>query len=138
MDQATEIWARLESSGLAYVIASELKPGMMISIEGQVYEVLDVESKADAAKMGGVVKATLRGLYTSCLLENHFRPQERLQQLELRRHNMEFLYSSEDTSTLMDPVTFEQVEITSEMIGPAEPFLQPGMKLPVDSLRASR
>ncbi len=114
------------------VIASELRPGMVIRSEGQVYKVLDVESKAGAAKMGGVVKATLSNLHTSRLLENHFRPQERLEDLELERCNMEFLYSGEGSSTFMNPVTFEQVEIASEMIGPAENFLQPGMELPVD------
>ena len=63
------------------VIASELKPGMVIRSEGQVYKVLDVESKAGAAKMGGVVKATLSNLHTLRLLENHFRSQERLEEL---------------------------------------------------------
>ncbi len=114
------------------VIASDLKPGMVIRSDGQVYKVLEVESKAGAAKMGGVVKATLSNLQTSRLLENHFRPQERLQDCELERQNMEFLYSDEANSTFMNPVSFEQVEIANEMIGPAEEFLQPGMELAVD------
>ena len=74
------------------VIASELRPGMVIRFEGQVYKVLDVDSKAGAAKMGGVVKAWLSNLRTARLLEHHFRPQERLEDLELERHNMEFLF----------------------------------------------
>ena len=114
------------------VIASELKPGMVIRSEGQVYKVLDVESKAGAAKMGGVVKVTLSNLHSARMLEQHFRPQERLEDLELERHNMEFLYSGDDSSTFMNPVTFEQVEIASEMMGPAEKFLQPEMELPVE------
>ena len=114
------------------VIASELRPGMVIRSEGQVYKVLDVESKAGAAKMGGVVKATLSNLHSARMLEQHFRPQERLEDLELERHNMEFLYSGEDGVTLMNPVTFEQVEIASEMIGAAEKFLTPEMTLPVE------
>src|SRR5208283_5475088 len=113
------------------VIASELKPGMVIRSEGQVFKVLEVEAKAGAAKMGGVVKAALSNLHTSRLLAHHFRPQERLEELELERHNMEFLYSGEGSLTFMNPVTFEQVEIPSEMIGPAENFLQSGMELPV-------
>jgi len=36
------------------VTASELHEGMMIRIEGQIYKVLEVESKARAAKTGGV------------------------------------------------------------------------------------
>ena len=114
------------------VIASELRPGMVIRSEGQLYKVLDVESKAGAAKMGGVVKASLSNLHTARMLDQHFRPQERLEDLELERHNMEFLYSGDDAVTFMNPVTFEQVEIAREMIGAAEKFLQPEMELPVE------
>ena len=114
------------------VIASELRPGMVIRFEGQVYKVLDVESKAGAAKMGGVVKVSLSNLHSGRMLDQHFRPQERLEDLELERHNMEFLYSSDDGVTFMNPVTFEQIEIAREMIGSAEPFLKPEMELPVE------
>jgi elongation factor P len=114
------------------VIASELRPGMVIRFEGQVYKVLDVESKAGAAKMGGVVKASLSNLHSGRLLDQHFRPQERLEDLELERHNMEFLYSGDDGVTFMNPVTFEQVEIAREMIGAAEKFLTPEMEIPVE------
>ena len=114
------------------VIASELRPGMVIRFEGQVYKVLDVESKAGAAKMGGVVKASLSNLHSGRMLDQHFRPQERLEDLELERHNMEFLYSGDDGVTFMNPVTFEQVELPREMIGSAEPFLKPEMELPVE------
>ncbi|HYV73242.1 MAG TPA: elongation factor P [Candidatus Binatia bacterium] len=114
------------------VIASELRPGMVIRFEGQVYKVLEVESKAGAAKMGGVVKATLSNLHSGRMLDQHMRPQERLEDLELERHNMEFLYSGDNGLTFMNPVTFEQVEIAREMLGPAEKFLQPEMELPVE------
>ena len=114
------------------VIASELRPGMVIRFEGQVYKVLDVESKAGAAKMGGVVKASLSNLHSERMLDQHFRPQERLEDLELERHNMEFLYSGDDGVTFMNPVSFEQIELPREMIGAAEKFLTPEMEIPVE------
>ena len=114
------------------VIASELRSGMVVRFEGQAYRVLDVEAKAGAAKMGGVVKAKLSNVHSGRELEHHFRPQEKLEESELERQNMEFLYSGEGSSTFMNPVSFEQVEIPSEMLGSAEPFLQPAMALPVE------
>ena len=114
------------------VIASELRPGMVIRFERQVYKVLDVESKSGAAKMGGVVKASLSNLHSGRMLDQHFRPQEKLEDFELERHNMEFLYSGDDGVTFMNPVTFEQVEIAHEMIGRTEKFLTPEMTLPVE------
>jgi translation elongation factor P/translation initiation factor 5A len=42
--------------------AGELKEGMVIRIEGQIYRVLEAESKAGTAKLGGVVKTKLRAI----------------------------------------------------------------------------
>ena len=47
------------TQGVIMVIASELKEGTEIRIDGRIYKVLEVESKAGAAKLGGVVKTKL-------------------------------------------------------------------------------
>ena len=114
------------------VIASELREGMVIRIEGQIYKVLEVESKAGAAKMGGVVKTKLINVRSDRMWEPHFRPQERLEELELDRRMMEFLYADGDTCTFMRPDTFEQMEVPGAILGPAKVFLQPGMEVPVE------
>jgi len=114
------------------VIATELRAGMAVRIEGQVYKVLEVEAKAGAAKLGGVVKTKMSNVISGRMWEPHFRPQERLEDLELERRNMEFLYSDEDNCNFMDPQSFEQVEVPLALISPAEKFLQAGMQLPVE------
>jgi elongation factor P len=114
------------------VIASELRAGMVLRIEGQVHKVIEVESKAGAAKMGGVVKAKLINVRSGRMWEPHFRPQERLEELQLDRHMMEFLYSDGDTCTFMHPDTFEQIQVPGAILGAAKGFLQPGMELPVE------
>jgi elongation factor P len=114
------------------VIATDLKPGMAVRIEGQVYKVLEVEAKAGTAKLGGVVKAKLSNVVSGRMWEPHFRPQERLEDLELDRRNMEFLFADADNCTFMDPQSFEQVEVPLALVGPAVKFFQPGMELPVE------
>jgi elongation factor P len=114
------------------VLASELKEGMVIRIEGQICRVLSVESKAGAAKTGGVVKTKLSDVRSGRMWEPHFRPQERMEELALERSNMEFLFSEGDTCTFMHPDTFEQVEIPNAVLGLAAKFMQPGMELPVE------
>jgi len=114
------------------VNASDLKQGMVLRIEGQVYKVLEVEAKAGAAKLGGVVKTKLSNVATGRLWEPHFRPQERLEDLELQRQTMEFLFDDADTCTFMNPENFEQVEVPRALVGASAPLLQPGMRLPVE------
>ena len=113
-------------------IASELRTGMAIRIEGQVFKVLEVESRAGAAKMSGVVKTKLINARTGRMSEPHFRPQERLEDLQLERRMMEFLYADDENCTFMRPDTFEQVEVPAVMMGSAIGFLQSGMELPVE------
>jgi elongation factor P len=110
--------------------ASELTDGMVIRVEGQVYRVLRVESKAAAAKLGGVVKAELSNVVTGRLWEARFRPQEHVEELQVERRNMEFLFRQGETSTFMDPRTFEQVEVPSELLVVAVSFLQSGTTIP--------
>lgn len=114
------------------VSASELAEGMVVRVEGQVYRVLEVESKAAAAKLGGVVKAELGNVTTGRLWEARFRPQERLEDLPVERRNMEFLFREGDFCTFMDPSTFEQVEVSSEILGPGVNFLQSGAGIAVE------
>lgn len=114
------------------VIASELRSGMVIRIEGEIYKVLEVEAKAGAAKMGGVVKSKLSNVRSARLWEPHFRPQERLEDLELERHMMEFLFAQGESCTFMNPNTYEQIEIPNSVLGMGHKFLQSGMALPVE------
>jgi elongation factor P len=112
--------------------AADLKEGMVIRIEGQLYRVLEAESKAGAAKLGGVVKTKLSNIRSGHLWEPHFRPQERLEEVLLERRILEFVFSTGDTCTFMSPQSFEQLEVPKSVLGPAGNFLQSGMQLPVE------
>jgi elongation factor P len=114
------------------VLASQLRQGMAVRIEGQIYKIVECEVKAGAGQQGGVVKAKLRSTASDRLWEPHFRPDEKLEDLTLERQTMEFLYADRDSCTFMNPVTFDQVEVPRAVLGPAERFLKEGMKLPVE------
>jgi len=117
---------------LLVTIAAELKAGMVIRIEGQVYRVLEIAAKAGAAQLGGVVKTRLSNVRSGRLWETHFRPLERFEEVELERHMMEFLFAEGDTYTFMRPDTFEQIEVPGTILGLGATFLQPGMELPIE------
>lgn len=112
--------------------ASELREGMVVRIEGQIYKVIEVEARAGAAKMGGVVKSKLLNVRTSRIWEPHFRPQERLEELAIERRRMEFLFAQGDRSTFMDPENFEQIEVPERTLGSAANFLEAGMEVWVE------
>ena len=113
-------------------IASGLAEGKVIRVEGQIYRVLKVETKAAAAKLGGVVKAELSNVATGRLWEARFRPQEHVEELEVERRNMEFLFREGERATFMDLGTFEQIEVPVELLGVAVNFLQSGATVPLE------
>ena len=114
------------------VIASELKSGMVLRIEREIYKVLEAEFKAGAAKLTGVVKTKLSNVTTGSMWEQHFRPQERLEDVHLEQRTLEYLFSDADSCTFMNPENFEQVEVPRAIVGAAEKFLQSGMLLSVE------
>ncbi len=114
------------------IIASQLRQGMAIRIDGEIYKVLESEAKAGGGQAGGVVKTKLQNAISGRMWEPHFRPDERLEDLELDRSTMEFLYSDADNVVLMNPESFEQVEVPLASLGGSAQLLQSGMRLPVE------
>ena len=111
------------------VTASELREGMALRIEGQIYRVVEVEARSGAAKMAGTVRTRLSNVRSGRVWEQHFRPLERLENLELERRKVEFLYGNGSTCTFLRLDSFEQVELPSESLGLTEKFLQPGTEV---------
>ena len=58
--------------------------------------------------------------------------QERVEDLELQRRRMAFLYSDGTSCVFQRLDTFDQVEIPVVALGTAEKFLQPGIEIPVE------
>jgi len=114
--------------------ASEVKSGMILQIEKTLYKVLSSEYHMSGGKMGGVVHIKLKELRTSLLLERKFRPEEKLNHAELERKTMEFLYRDTEGYYMMDPDTYEQIQLERHLLEAFHPFLQPNMKLPVEFL----
>jgi elongation factor P len=114
------------------VSASQLRAGMLIRTEGQLYKVLLAEYHPGQGRMGGVAHTRLKNLSTGTLWEHSFRADLRFEQVEASRVPMTFLYSDSTLATFMDPGTFEQVAIAVSLIGPQAALLQPDMQVTVE------
>jgi elongation factor P len=116
------------------VYASQLRSGMAIRFDGQTYKVLVANYHPGQGKMGGVAQARLRNLVTGSILEQNFRADLKLEEVSIEKHSMEFLYSDGDQCYFMNPQTFEQVNLSSVLLGPQAQFLKAEMQLPVEFL----
>ena len=114
------------------VIASQLRPGMVLKIGEDIFKVFEYTYNLGQGKMPGSVHTRAHHVVRGTLKEFRFRPEERLEDTQLQRQDMDFLYADADSVTFMNPDTFEQVAISREAIGAATQFLQAEMKVPVE------
>lgn len=114
------------------VVAAQLRPGTIVKVGGDLLKVVESTHHVGQGKMPGSVHAKLRHVLKGTLKELRFRPEEKLEDLQLDKQEMEFLYADAETATFMNPNTFDQVSIPLEALGAAEKYLKPEMTVPVE------
>ncbi len=113
------------------VEASELKPGMVVMLEGELHSVASAGYHAGGGQQGSAVFARVKGVKTGHIRELRLHPGDRLEEVALDHKEMEYLYTDGVAFYFMDPGTFEQISLPSETMGAYESFLQPNMRIPV-------
>ena len=114
------------------VAASQLRPGMVLKVGDDLLKVVDSDFHVGQGKMPGSVHTKLRHVRKGTFKELRWRPEERLEDVQLEKQGMEFLYSDAEAASFMNPETFDQVSIPLEAIGAAARFLRPQMEVPVE------
>ncbi len=101
-------------------------------VEGDLFRVVEAARHMGSAQQKGLVYLKMRNLRTGALVERRLRPDEEVQEVELERRLMEYLYTDGEAFYFMDLETYDQVAIPAAMIGELEVFLQPNQRLPVE------
>jgi len=114
------------------VVASQLRAGMAIRYEGQLYRVLIADYHPGQGKMGGVTHARLKNLTTGALWEHSFRSDLKLEDLAVEKQFMDFLYADGELCYFMNPENYEQVAVPAAVIGEQARLLQPDMRVAVE------
>ena len=89
------------------IIASQLRSGMAIRYEGQVYKVLAAEYTSGQGKMGGITHTHMRNLETGTQWDHGFRPDLKLEEVSLEKAPMDFLYRDGEQCVFMHPESFQ-------------------------------
>lgn len=114
------------------VNASELSVGMVVKHEGGLFRIIASDSHSAGGQLGKMVHTRARNIATGHIKEWRFRPEERLDNVQLERVEWEYLYSDNDLFYFMDPKTFEQFPLGRDMIGEYERLLSPNIRVSVE------
>ncbi len=116
------------------VLASEVKEATALQLDGKIWKVLEVVHHAGSGQMHGFIELKLKDVRFGHFADRRFKHTEHLDDIDLRKRQMEYLYSDNDASYFMDPETFEQVNVARAAIGTAVKFMKEGMKITVELL----
>ena len=98
------------------VNVNDIKNGMTVEDEGNLYQVLDF-SHVKPGKGAAFVKMKLKNLRTGAIVEKTYNSSVKLAKAMVQRKPMQYLYQAGDSYSFMDMNTYEQVELNANQIG---------------------
>lgn len=93
--------------------SNELKPGVTILYENNIYVVQDF-SQNKTARSAMVVKVKVRNLRTGANVELSFGAGDKVKKAHIDKKEMQYLYDAGEGLMFMDTETYEQIEIPKE------------------------
>jgi len=111
--------------------ATQLRKGMIIKLEGELYRVVEAVHIAPG-NWKACVQTKLRHLKNQNLIDYRFRSEDRVEQAILEEVPMEFLYQDGNDFVFMNLETFEQLSLNEELIGDAVNYLVPNVVFTIE------
>lgn len=95
-----------------------------------VHLVVDFQH-VNPGKGSAFIRTSLKNVQTGKVIDNTFKVGEAVNPVELDRANMQYLYSDDSGYHFMDNESFEQMDISSDLIGDNGQFLTEGQEVVV-------
>ena len=112
------------------ISTSDFRTGTTVTIDGDAWQVIDFQH-VKPGKGAAFVRAKIRNLCTGAVIERTFNPADKMPKAHIERREVEYLYESDGVYTFMDLETFEQSELTKEVLGSALNFIKENNKIAI-------
>ncbi len=107
------------------VIANEIRKGNAVRREGDLYLVLDLQ-RVRPGKGGAFVQSTLRNLRTGKSSQVRFSSVETVEVVPLLRKKLEYSYRDGSGYVFIDPETYDQITLPSELLDESKGYVVEG------------
>lgn len=108
--------------------ASQITPGMTLSIEGKIYRV-DSSVKVTVPKGTPFIKTKLRNLVSDEVIEKNFKLDQTVQEVSLVERTLEFLYPEGKEYLFLDIGNLEQVLVPGSVLSEKVHYLKEGIQV---------
>jgi elongation factor P len=110
--------------------ATDIRRGMVITIEGVNFVVLDFAHHTPG-NLRAMVQTKLRNMNNGALIEKRLRSVDQIEVPYVETKEYEYLYSAGDDHVFMDTETYDQLSFSPEIIGTAMDYLLPNSRVMV-------
>ena len=111
---------------MAKVIASSLRKGNVVDLDGRLYVVLTAQN-IHPGKGTPVTQMDLRRISDGVKISERYRTPEQVERAFVESQEHSFLYEDASGYHFMNPDSYEQVTVTKDVIGDQAVYLQEGM-----------
>ena len=108
------------------VIASSVRKGNILDLEGRLCVVISAESFFPG-KGTPTTQIDMRRLSDGVKTTERYRTTEQVERAFVEDHDFSYLYKDGDNYVFMNPESFEQLPVTPDVMGEQAVFLQEGM-----------
>ena len=112
------------------MVATQMRPGMIIKHNGQLHMVFSVEHRTPG-NLRAFIQAKLRNIRTGAMFEHRFRSPDPIERIIVDEVAMEFLYADGDDYYFMNPENYEQTVLKHDTLGDAVEYLIPNLTIEV-------
>jgi elongation factor P len=113
------------------ISATQLRPGMVIKFNNELYSVFKMEHRTPG-NLRGFVQAKMRNFKSGTMIEHRFSSEDKVERASLDEQEMEYLYDDGEYFYFMNTETFEQLHLMKDLLGDATNFLIPQLKVNVE------
>lgn len=96
--------------------ATEIRKGMVLRMDGDLYIVLDREH-VTPGNWRAMVQTEMRSLKSGTKTQKRFRSNDQVEDVYVETRNFEYLYPEADAYVFMDSETYDQIPVPAEVIG---------------------
>ncbi len=107
---------------------TDLKKGTVCQIDGKPYRVIEYGQKV-MGRGGSIVNVKLKNLIDGSVIPKTFKGQDKIETAEVSNKTVQYLYNDGTDFHFMDPETFEQFQLTAEIVDSAAGYLKEGDNL---------
>ena len=100
------------------VSAGDFRNGVTLEIDGQVVQILEFQH-VKPGKGAAFVRTKLKNVINGGVVERTFRPTEKFPAARIDRVDMQYLYADGDLYNFMDVNTYEQIALSTDVVGDA-------------------